>query len=113
MVASMVGGLSPDMNTAGLMAEVRREDSLWRNHLVGTYGVKAIHPDDGNVDRGKNSVCLAYPIYNARPAVGDLVALGSPPHYRLVRVTRIESRPIGLSDYHFEATDASVSPPEK
>lgn len=54
-------------------------------------GVKAAHPDDGWVNRERNTVRLEYPTFNDRPQVGDLIALGWPWRgYRLVRVTALD-----------------------
>ena len=54
-------------------------------------GVKAAHPDDGWVNREKNTVRLEYPLFNDKPQVGDLIGLGQPwKTYRLVRVTELE-----------------------
>lgn len=54
-------------------------------------GVKAEHPDDGWVDRERNSVQFCYPRFNDGVDVGDLIALGWPwSGYRIVRCTRIE-----------------------
>lgn len=51
-------------------------------------GVKAAHPDDGWVDRDKDTVHLCYPDFNDGLAVGDPLALGSPwGDTRIVRVT--------------------------
>jgi len=67
-------------------------------------GVKAAHPDDGWVNREKNTVRLEYPIFNDNPQVGDLIALGWPWRgYRLVLVTELNflstMNPLVLSAY--------------
>lgn len=53
-------------------------------------GVKAAHPDDGWVNREKNSVAFTYPQFDDGPVVGDVIALGR--HCgpcRLVEVTGV------------------------
>lgn len=88
-------------------------------------GVKAAHPDDGWVNRDRNTVRLEYPRFNDRPQVGDLIALGVPDRYRLVRVTGLDH----LSDpkyasmygmapdepwsYSFEPLVEPAPPPER
>lgn len=74
-------------------------------------GVKAVHPDDGWVNRERNSVHFCYPDFNLRPGVGDLIALGNREKYRLVRVTRIVPWTLKLPggdshDYYFETYNA-------
>lgn len=72
------------------------EQVAWIAALRGA-GVKAAHPDDGWVNRERNTVHLAYPQFNDGLSVGDLLALGWPGdevdrergvrRTRLVRVT--------------------------
>lgn len=50
-------------------------------------GIRAAHPDDGWVDRQANTVRLEYPQFAGRLEVGDLIALGQPERYRVVRIT--------------------------
>lgn len=50
-------------------------------------GIRAAHPDDGWVDRDANTVHFAYPQFAGRVEPGDLIALGQPDDYRVVRVT--------------------------
>ena len=58
-------------------------------------GVKAAHPDDGWVDRVENSVILAYPQFNDGVHIEDLIALGDPEKWRIVKILEIkESNPI-------------------
>lgn len=52
-------------------------------------GVKASHPDDGWVDREKNTVFFCYPQFNDYPKVGDTISLGWHTKYRLVKVVEI------------------------
>lgn len=52
-------------------------------------GVKASHPDDGWVDREKNTVFFCYPQFNDYPKIGDTIALGWDWKYRLVKVVAI------------------------
>lgn len=56
-----------------------------------SIGVKALHPDDGWVDRKNNIVQLTYPRFRERYiSVGDKIALGQDTgRYRIVRVTAI------------------------
>jgi hypothetical protein len=64
-------------------AAARMQD--WVSALIAR-GVKAAHPDDGWVDREANSVTFAYARFDLDPQIGDLIALGDPEEYRLVRV---------------------------
>ena len=51
-------------------------------------GIKAAHPDDGWVNRKDNTVSFQYPQFNDGVKDGDLIALGWPDKYRIVRVTK-------------------------
>ncbi|MDR6421244.1 hypothetical protein J2801_003532 [Paraburkholderia phenoliruptrix] len=51
------------------------------------HGIKAAHPDDGWVDRGRNTVYFAYPHFNDGAKFGDLIALGW--HFDKTRIVRI------------------------
>lgn len=70
-----------------------------------SLGVTAEHPDDGWVDRERNTVQLVYPAFNNSAKEGDVIALGWPwSGYRLVRVTAVV-RASGIfgptTTYHF------------
>lgn len=71
---------------AATCRDVQVEQDAW---IVGlrAYGVKAAHPDDGWVDRDHNQLYPRYPQFNGGVTVGDIIALGWPDQYRLVRVT--------------------------
>ena len=81
-----------------------RDKAKWCDELKG-QGVKAAHPDDGWVDREKNSVYFAYPHFDLGVQVGDLIALGW--HFdktRIVEVVEIKDEGIlgpGLVRYYF------------
>jgi hypothetical protein len=82
------------------------ETQQWINFLI-SLGVKAAHPDDGWVNREKNSIKFAYPHFNNNPKVGDVICLGWANHNknRLVRVIKYPITGI-LSksrEYYFEA----------
>lgn len=85
---------------------MNEEEAAWVTRLRAC-GVKAAHPDDGWVNREKNSVYFCYPQFNDNPVVGDLIALGWPqwsmkkPQHRLVRVTEIFQNLVG-KNYGFE-----------
>jgi hypothetical protein len=66
----------------------------WIEDLRG-QGIKAAHPDDGWVDRQRNTIHLAYPQFNDGLAVGELLALGWPGD--AMRVVRI----VGSSENRF------------
>lgn len=95
-------------NAVGVsMAQEQRAASA---HLMAE-GVKLEHPDDGWVDRQKNSVRPCYPPFNLSPKVGDLIALGRPwTGYRLVRCTGIERRTLLIESvrYSFEDTGRRI-----
>lgn len=74
-------------------------------------GVKMEHPDDGWVNRDRNSILPAYPRFDLRPEAGDLIALGWPwSGYRLVRCTKVEHEGILIprTVYYFEETGQCV-----
>lgn len=82
--------------------------------LLSRYNVKAIHPDDGWVNREKNWVILCYPSYINNISIGSHIALGSSTsnndpigQYRIVKVTGIEIPKISMgliTRYFFEET---------
>jgi hypothetical protein len=88
---------------------MQAEERQWIADLRAR-GVKAAHPDDGWVDRAENKVHLCYPDFNDGLAVGDLLALGWPSRYRIVRVTATSTLRLQPQDrlpgpwyWHFEA----------
>lgn len=82
--------------------EGHRKEQAWLEELR-RLGIKAAHPDDGWVDRRKNSVFFCYPYFNLHPEVGDRIALGNYKKWRIVQVTKIcELRSYrGNFDYYF------------
>ncbi|EML6324772.1 hypothetical protein QCQ60_005101 [Bacillus cereus] len=82
--------------------EYNENERQWIANLR-LQGVKASHPDDGWVDRVKNTVFFSYPQFNDYPKVGDIIALGWASKWRLVKVVAIEERYIGWKPrYKFE-----------
>lgn len=71
-----------------IVAERERKTKEFCNYLI-SVGVKALHPDDGWVDRKKNTVFLSYPSFKLDIAVGDKIALGNYEKYRIVEVVEI------------------------
>lgn len=71
---------------ARLTREYEANQLEWARTLM-RQGIKAAHPDDGWVDRKKNTFVLMYPEFRSDISVGSLVALGNHEKYRLVRVT--------------------------
>lgn len=111
-------------STDGLM-QTNDPDALqiWESHAARTasaqsratahllaLGVKMEHPDDGWVNREKNTITPCYPRFDLNPAVGDLIALGWPwTGYRIVRCIRIGETLLTRSPvYHFEDTGERV-----
>ena len=102
-------------------------------------GVKLAHPDDQCVREGADGrgrlVCTCSALFDDRPGLGDLIALGSPAvrgqlvvrgdddgaervieGYRIVRVTEASWRPNddGVSrDYAFTPTSMTWPPPRR
>lgn len=68
--------------------DLERAHRAWIARLRAE-GVKAAHPDDGWVDRIRSTVTLSFPDFNDGAATGDLVALGSHDHHRLVRIVEV------------------------
>lgn len=85
-----------------VMQRQREATAAWVKPLRED-GIRAAHPDDGWVDRNENTVCFCYPDFNDGAGVGDLVALGRPDEYRIVRLTG--EIPLGILDI------ASITPP--
>lgn len=77
------------------------EKTDWISNLRAA-GIKAAHPDDGWVDRTENRVAFAYPQFDDGADVGDMVALGWPDRFRLVKVTEVLKRPDRYASYLFE-----------
>ncbi len=80
-----------------ICAEADRLEAEWVAWLRAG-GIKAAHPDDGWVKRNtdqptdgsrRDLVQFAYPQFNDNPARGDLIALGWPDRFRVVRVTDV------------------------
>lgn len=71
-----------------ILLEYERSQHEWIDRLRGK-DVRAAHPDDGWVDRVRNSVRFSYPAFNDGVEVGSTIALGDHRKYRLVLVTRI------------------------
>lgn len=70
--------------------------------LLETRGIGLAHPDDGWVDRQRNTVLLAYPsLSRTAPAPGVLLALGWPDRWRVVRITREVPMLLGSSRWAF------------
>jgi hypothetical protein len=77
--------------------QMASEKAQWIADLR-SQGVKAAHPDDGWVDRDENKVHLCYPDFNDGLVVGDLLALGWPDCYRIVRVVGSSDLRLALPD---------------
>jgi hypothetical protein len=76
---------------AKVCQEMREEVKQWVEELR-SRGVKAARHDDGWVDREKNTV-LIWPHdahFNDGAGLGDVIALGSPKKYRLVRLIGVD-----------------------
>jgi hypothetical protein len=73
---------------ARIVAESKASMSAWVA-MLREQGIKAAHPDDGWVDRNKNTVHFAYPNFGGDHSVkeGSLIALGRPDKWRIVRIT--------------------------
>lgn len=79
----------PDMvaRWAQICREAHDRDEAWIA-MLRREGIKAAHPDDGWVDREKNTVCFAYPQFNDGAGVGDKIALGwASGKWRIVTIT--------------------------
>ncbi len=85
---------------AGICHRMQGERARWIAWLRA-YGIKAAHPDDGWVTRNTNMkddgsrrdwVELVYPMFDDGVVAGDLIALGWPDRFRVVRVTAVRSR---------------------
>lgn len=54
------------------------------------YGVKAAHPDDGWHNREEKYIHFAYPRFDDGVEIGDLIAMGDPENFRIVKIRQIE-----------------------
>lgn len=82
----------------------QRQHDRWVSDLRA-QGVKAAHPDDGWVDRERDSVQFAYPQFDDGPQVGDVIVLGwpsEPVKNRWVEVTKIAESFLGCIHYYFK-----------
>lgn len=71
-----------------IVAEREQKTKEFCNYLISN-GVKALHPDDGWVDRKNNTIFFCYPKFKLDIAVGDKIALGNFEKYRIVEVVEI------------------------
>lgn len=79
-----------------LLSQTKTEEKKWVAALKKA-GVKAAHPDDGWVNRATNVVTFVYPQFYTHLAPGDIIALGRPDKYRLVKIIeQAETSPIDL-----------------
>jgi hypothetical protein len=83
---SITGPASVVASAIAFEQSERAKEQAWADDLI-RRGVKAAHPDDGWVNREENTVTFAYPRFDHSPAAGDVIALGDPDKFRLVRVT--------------------------
>ena len=77
------------------------EQDEWIAHLRSA-GVKASHPNDGWVDRDNFTLNLVYPDFDDGVDVGDLVALGRPNDYYIVKITKKTDQLWGSADFSYE-----------
>lgn len=71
-----------------IVAEREQKTKELCTYLI-SIGVKALHPDDGWVDRKENTVFLSYPTFRLDIFVGDKIALGNYEKCRIVEVVEI------------------------
>lgn len=97
----------------GIAISMEQEQEVWIASLRAA-GVKAAHPDDGWVNREKNTVSLVYPQFDDGATHGDLIALGRPqwgdkkPRHRIVRLhSYYKARFMGVGTWEFEPTNGS------
>lgn len=97
------------------LAQRRRTEA---DTLARLYGVAAVHPDDGWVDRERNKLQLVYPTFQREEVrAGDAIALDARSDtsirgYRIVRVIRVERHDLldEVIAYHFRDTGARWRP---
>ena len=92
------------------LGQAVREDKLGTDAWVASLieqGYAAAHPDDGWVDRRKNQVGLAYPLFRSgKINVGDKIALGNYITWRSVVVRRVIETGMTMGpSYEFEAVE--------
>jgi hypothetical protein len=92
--------------------------------LRAGYGIAAMHPDDGWVNREKNTIVFCYPRYRGEVMVGSMVALGheeiSTPgvigRYRIVEVVSVSTPGLFSADRTYTFVERvpvfEVIPPE-
>ncbi|HEX4432808.1 MAG TPA: hypothetical protein VHZ96_26280 [Frankiaceae bacterium] len=111
--------LSADPNAVALWDSIGDQMATEQGQCTAALraiGVKAAHPDDGWVNRERNTVHFEYPAFNDGVSVGDLIALGRPRSgYRLVRCTRIEHTGylIPMTYHHFKDTGQRFPEPAR
>lgn len=93
---------------ARIVEKNKEEEAKWIEELK-EKGVCAAHPDDGWVDRKNKVVWFVYPqFFEADCGQGDLVALGRPKSYRLVRLAEevpVPFSPSGRKERRFRYTE--------
>lgn len=90
-----------------LIEETQRADFKERQLIAKLIqnGIKAMHPDDGWVNRETNEVTFTYPQFNLGVNIGDKIALGwTEDDIRIVKIIGIKESLFGLIYYQFKET---------
>jgi len=98
------GGADFMKNWHKIINDGAKQEEQWIAELQAC-GVVSAHPNDGWVNREKNTFHLDYPQFNDGVEVGSLVCLGD--HFEqdknhIVKVTEVIERWSGHMDYAFE-----------
>jgi hypothetical protein len=91
--SEMIGLCRGDADFVSTWRDVVREAEISEEQWIRSLrerGIKAAHPDDGWVDRVRNTIYFAYPHFNDGAKFGDLIALGW--HFDKTRIVRIVGR---------------------
>lgn len=89
-------------------ADICREGQAKQEAWIASLreqGVRAAHPDDGWVNRGKSEVQFVYPQFMDGVNCGSIVAIGWPDRHRLVELTGMRTSPFGSQFWGFRSVD--------
>jgi hypothetical protein len=92
--------------------EYTHQESVWLTKMKEEYDPALVHPDDGCVDRQRNTVHPVYPQHQRIVKVGDLMVLGHHDKWRVVRCTSDEISRLSVDPYNPSHTYGFVALPK-
>lgn len=92
---------SNDINLVNIWNEITKERERKRRDFIiqlKKQGIKALHPNDGWVDRENNIINFCYPDFIQELRVGDKIALGDYENYSIKTIVEIIPNRIYIDD---------------